>query len=97
MKAETELWLRFVVSLAAYALLFLMPQQLPRDAWQDLIGGSLAVVAFVFLVPVVRRNPGRGVRMAALIVMLPALVLFLAFLYTLIWDLLHGGRFYADR
>jgi len=35
--------------------------------------------------------------MAALIVMLPALVLFLAFLYTLISDLLHGGRFYADR
>jgi hypothetical protein len=89
--------LRFTVSIVAYATFFLKPRYMPTDARQEITDASLALFAFLFLIPVLIRGPSIKVRVAALLVALPAALYFGLFLYSLIYDLCHGGRCYADR
>jgi O-antigen ligase len=81
--------LRFTASIVAYATFFLKSVYMPTDARQELTDASLALFAFWFLIPVLIRGPSIKVRVAALLVALPAALFFGLFLYGLIYDLCH--------
>lgn len=95
MKTDGNIRLRFTISLLAYAVFLLKPAVIPDNPWQDFVDGSLAVAAVLSILPVVVRGPSMLIRISAFALLVPAASYLAVFLYSLIYDMLHGGRHYA--